>query len=127
MTKKIHAFLFTLLCFFTTLQAQQSQDIRISLSLSHQTLQQAIKEMETRTPYRFSYSEDILVLYRQHITLKAEQQTIRYVLDHIFNGSPLNYKIVGTRVVLQENAPVPPKRNFSGRIVDVRTNAPCPA
>ncbi|XLS28578.1 TonB-dependent receptor domain-containing protein [Flavobacteriaceae bacterium M23B6Z8] len=88
--------------FFTMLQMAANpgfaQD-NIELDLKDVTLDKVLREIKKQTDYKFFFRNDEVNL-KERKSIKAEKESIESVLSKLFNGSDIQYKIVGKQIVL---------------------------
>ena len=102
---------FTLLfCIFLQLQATNSvaQRTRISMNATNATIGTVLNNIERNSEYVFLYS-DKTVNTNRIVSLKTRSKDIRKILDELFEGSDISYKIVNKQIILksvQHNAVV---------------------
>ncbi|NLI36974.1 MAG: TonB-dependent receptor [Bacteroidales bacterium] len=107
---------FTLLfCIFLQLQATNSvaQRTRISMNATNATIGTVLNNIERNSEYVFLYS-DKTVNTNRIVSLKTRSKDIRKILDELFEGSNISYKIVNKQIILksvQHNAVVRVREN----------------
>ena len=79
-----------------------SQD-RITLKLQAADIKKALNTIERKTNYRFLYNE-ALVARKPKINLDVTNQEVTTVLDQIFQGSGIAYKVMQNRLVVLKAA-----------------------
>ena len=75
-------------------------DQPVSVKATDSSVLQVLTNLTATYQLRFSYAPDLLPLQRK-VSLQAEQQPLRVVLDKLFGGSGIRYQIIGSQVVLQ--------------------------
>lgn len=86
----------------SSLQAQvKKDDARVTLDVKDEPLYKVLSEIEKQTSFRFAYNTD-LILEQKHITFRASNLKIPYLLDAIFKGTSITYNITGNQIVLQK-------------------------
>lgn len=94
---------FTLLfCIFLQLQATNSvaQRTRISMNATNATIGTVLNNIERNSEYVFLYS-DKTVNTNRIVSLKTRSKDIRKILDELFEGSNISYKIVNKQIILK--------------------------
>ncbi|WP_247716522.1 SusC/RagA family TonB-linked outer membrane protein [Sinomicrobium weinanense] len=85
---------------FFEVQANSSpSDSKLTLDLEDVTVEEAFRKIETLTEYRFLYESGVTSLSRK-ITLKIKQKEIPDILDILFQGTDVDYKIKGRQIIL---------------------------
>ena len=98
--------------------AQRLEDVRITLQLNHASMKEALREIESRTPFKFlARAEDVEPL--QDITLAIKDQPVVDVLTTLFKGRHLQYKQVGVNIILKKA----PSGN-EGTVIPVQFKSP---
>ncbi|KPM46908.1 carboxypeptidase-like regulatory domain-containing protein [Jiulongibacter sediminis] len=105
------------LLFFIVFSARaQSSTLekRVSINISNQPLELALKMLEKESEVHFSYNPRVLE-FDKNINYKAESRTLDHILNEIL-GPSISYKVHGTHIILQKA----PKRDFyiSGYVRD---------
>ena len=111
--KGIHLFsrVFVLLLFSPIfLIAKTNQDPDISVAFENQKVKQVLSVLESKSDYRFFYSEDAVDLNRK-ISLEMRNKAFFSVVKRLFEESGTAYKVKGKQIILQKiekkkNAPV---------------------
>ncbi len=83
-----------------------SQTAKLSLQTQNSTIEHVLKEIEDQSEYRFFYTEKLDMDKR--IDTHFEKEGINEVLNDVFKGTNINYKIVGRQIALFTD-----KNNFS--------------
>lgn len=130
------------LILFSLLQAHAadaySQKRRVSLQLSHTTLENALSEIEKRTDLYFLYNNK-LVDVKRRVEISAHNKDIEEVLSALFQGTDIRFRVVGNQVILAPPfamaALAPPRPTtlaterqavLTGRITDAENRLPLP-
>ncbi|MGQ8335006.1 TonB-dependent receptor [Sunxiuqinia sp. A32] len=122
----------TLLIFLATFMhlsaSVYSQQTKLDLTLQNATIREALRSIEDQSGYYFLYTnEDVEINRKVNIDLK--KMSIEDVLDNLFKGTDVVYKIADRQVVLlkenQTNANVNQQTSVSGKVTDV-SGAPLP-
>ena len=93
--------LFLLLLFLHAAAPALSQELTFSFSKT--PLEKVFRELEKHTPYRFVYTKEVL-LKGQPVTINVRGTQMKTVLERIFEGQPLSYKLDGHYVLIREKA-----------------------
>lgn len=121
--------LFFLMLFFAVSQAQM-QDPSVSLSAKDTPLKKIFKAIEQQTTYHFLYDEEMIGT-NERGTILVQAIPLSKVLDQLFSGTDITWKIVKKSIVLSREK-IPPAINaapvntFSGIILDVTTGIRLP-
>jgi TonB-linked SusC/RagA family outer membrane protein len=111
----------TLLLLSTFLQvyADGFTQQRVTLSLESADLKTVLNQIEKRTQYRFLYNPAILSKSGKY-TVKATNEYVPSLLDKIFEGSFISYKIVNENLVVlaQGVSDIPMPQELKGRVTD---------
>jgi TonB-linked SusC/RagA family outer membrane protein len=94
----------TLLFVVTLFQLQATetfgQKIKVSLDLENVRLEQVFDKIESLTEFKFIYKDE-KVDYQRIVTVKAKNENVTKVLDKLFKGSNIEYKIVGNQIIIK--------------------------
>lgn len=85
--------------------AQESatvKDSRITVNLTNVPLKQAIAAIQKVSPYRFLYNTK-LIDEKQPVSINAENEEVKSVLDRLFSSTNISFKIVDRQVILSPN------------------------
>lgn len=78
--------------------------VSVELKENSTTLGRVLQSITQQTGYEFSYDDAILNKEISDISLNMRNERIENVLDEIFKGTGISYKIIGNRVFLKENS-----------------------
>ncbi|WP_340203457.1 TonB-dependent receptor domain-containing protein [Ascidiimonas sp. W6] len=105
--------------FFSILQIAANpgyaQD-KIELDLKDVTLNKVLREIKKQTDYKFFFRSDDVNL-KEKKSIKAKKESIEKVLEKLFAGSGIQYKIVGKQIVLNKKIIAPTKIRKQSREV----------
>jgi len=76
-----------------------SQETRLSVNLENTTLENALNQIEQQTQFVFFYNADQIKL-NDRVSINANESNIEDVLNRLFEGKNINYKIIDRRIVL---------------------------
>ena len=76
-----------------------SQETRLSVNLENTTLENALNQIEQQTQFVFFYNADQIQL-DDRVSIKANESNIEDVLNRLFEGKNITYKIIDRRIVL---------------------------
>ena len=101
-----------------------SQQSRITLQIKGKVVEDVLKQIENQSDYSFMYNASQLDLQRL-VSVDAENKTIKEVLDLVFAGQNINYKIIDRHIIISsgskyESATVSQQqiKNIKGVITD---------
>lgn len=103
MKKNLYFFLpvlFLLTTGFTELMAQQQ---RVTLSLTGSNIQTLFQELQKQTGFFFVYNEEQCKDFGE-ITVKAEGESLKQVLDRVFKDKPFSYHFEDEIIVVRKGA-----------------------
>lgn len=78
-------------------------DRRISVNIVNQSTANALLDISSKGKFNFSYSPQVVKVSKM-VNVQASNQTVREILDKMFNGT-LTYKQIGNHLVLQKKIP----------------------
>lgn len=77
---------------------------KVSLELNNTTVEKVIETIEQQTDFRFIYKLTDVDLERV-ITIRAREQSIDYILNKLFNGTAISFKVRDTQIILKKAPP----------------------
>src|SRR5574344_578784 len=94
-----------LFCVFLQLSAVNSvaQRTRTSVNVTNATIGTVLNKIERNSDYVFLYS-DKTVNTNRVVTVRTKSKDIRRILDEVFEGTNISYKIVNKQIILQTNS-----------------------
>jgi hypothetical protein len=109
--RTITTLLLTLAAALLTLRAaaQDLSQVKVTLRLRHNSLKEAMRTIELVTPFKFlARAEDVDAV--QDLSLEATSQPLDKVLRQLLKGHNIQFRQVGTNIVLRY---IPPKQPVS--------------
>ena len=114
--------LFWLINVFCVVSAQAQ---KVSVSGSTSTVQKVMAQIESQTGYKFFYSNKLNL--SRAVSIKAKNANLHEVLNKLFSGTNVTYKIVDKTIVLSEvennvkqnSAPAARGRKVTGKVTDM--------
>ncbi|RRB04671.1 SusC/RagA family TonB-linked outer membrane protein [Larkinella rosea] len=113
--------------------AQEYLSRRLTLHADNQDIKRVLADIEKATDVQFVYSSQVIEK-RQKMSIQATNSTLEEVLVKYFKPLPVNYELVGRKVVLsasttsayetgfvdliEKAATLAPKRMLSGKVTD---------
>lgn len=110
-----------------------SQNVRISMNLKNVSVETVLKEVESKTDYRFIYSNKEIDLYRK-ISFNVKKETVKEILKQLFKDTKIGFELYENRHIIltlkdQKNQGVLPNkqtglyymqvpRNISGKVIN---------
>ncbi|MBN2486174.1 MAG: SusC/RagA family TonB-linked outer membrane protein [Bacteroidales bacterium] len=118
-------FLFILLSFFKV-SANYSQDF-LTLKMENTSIRSILKEIERQTDYTFLY-DNAKVDVNQQKTMSLENKAIETVLDELFAGTQIAYRIKSKQIVLGNKGEsfMLQKLLITGKVTSSDENEPLP-
>ena len=80
-----------------------SQFVNLELVHSKTTVGTIIQSISQQTGYEFSYDVSILNKEISDVAVNVKNERIENVLDQVFNGTGISYRIVNNRIFLKDN------------------------
>ena len=112
------------ICLFCVLQSfaigTYSQNIRLSINQKNISIESALQLIEDKTDYYFMYSA-LIVDVKRTVDIDATNKLVPKILDDIFKGTDISYKIEGRLIALSKNgetSQIEQSRSISGKITD---------
>ncbi|WJS95932.1 TonB-dependent receptor [Flavobacterium johnsoniae] len=78
-----------------------AQKTKVTLELNNSTIEKVIETIEQKTDFRFIYKLSDIDLDRT-VSISVKDQSIYVVLDRIFKGTPTEFKIRDTQIILKK-------------------------
>ncbi|MEZ5199386.1 MAG: SusC/RagA family TonB-linked outer membrane protein [Bacteroidales bacterium] len=96
-----------------------SQKTRLSLDFSKTKLVDALDKIEDLSEFYFLYNEKLVDTERR-ISISAENKKIDEILDELFEGTDINYKITYLKIILAPSflSNNQQQRSISGKVTD---------
>lgn len=100
----------------------KSSSLKVSLSVTNQSLEKVFKEIETQTGYVFWYKVD-MVKQAKKVTVKVFDVDLKRALDEVFKEQPFSYSIVEKNIVVRDKKPA----EMNPRVIHASTTSylPC--
>jgi TonB-linked SusC/RagA family outer membrane protein len=95
-----------------------------NLQIKNQALKEVLKEIESKTNYRFFYNDFIMDGSKQ-VTVNLSNKNIEQVMDELLNGSEVSYKILNNNLIVIAPALELQQNKVTGTILD-KTGQPLP-
>ncbi|OCB69337.1 SusC/RagA family TonB-linked outer membrane protein [Flavobacterium piscis] len=80
-----------------------AQKTKVTLELNNSTIEKVIETIEQKTDFRFIYKLNDIDLDRI-ISISVKDQPINTVLDKLFKGTPTEFKVRDTQIILKKPA-----------------------
>lgn len=118
--KKLYPLLF-FLCANFVVSGQSSLDDPVSIALENASLTDALYALIDEAEVDLSFPNSIIPNIKKY-TFEANQQPLREVLNRLLAGTELEFKQVGTQVIIFKKTPISKQRfTVSGFVRDVET------
>lgn len=110
---------------FIALVSVMNVKAQITISASNKSIKEVIAMIETKADYSFFYSDELSDLNRR-VSLSFHDESIEAVLNALFKGTDIAYKIEGDKQVVlslrSASKNKKPNKTVSGKIVDEQGN-----
>lgn len=117
-------FLLAFICVFHASASVFSQNNLLDIKLKNATVREILKEIESKTDYRFFYNDEFAFLDKR-IDVNISQKRVEETLEQIFTHSNITYKVMPDNVVViypsQKQS-----REITGVVIDLVTGEPIP-
>ncbi len=104
-----------------------SQNTKLSLNLQNATIQQLIKEIESKSEFIFVFYDDALDL-NQKINIRVENLSVEKILERVLDSTGNTFEVFDRQIVIGKKNPatggiiepsvVEQKKEITGRVVD---------
>lgn len=106
-----------------------SQNTRFSLHVRGKQVADILKQIEKESDFRFFYQREQVDVTRK-VDLKADGATVEEILDQLFNGQGVVYKVMEDNLILlrpekdihEQNAPPRQQKTVTGKVTDTKGN-----
>ena len=100
------------------LSALRAQNVRVTIRENGAKMEQVISAIERQTRYLFGIDDEVNT--DLPVTVHAENEPLKKVLDEMFRGTDIVYTVEGTNILLTRRPAAPQSRAVSvtGRVVD---------
>jgi TonB-linked SusC/RagA family outer membrane protein len=134
MIMKLSTFLIFLAVFQLSAKITKGQEAKVTLDAKSLKVFDVLSEIEKQTNYLFFYSPKEINMDK-HISLVAKNEKVSDILDEIFDGTEISYKMVNEHIVLTKRNRINPVANsitttiaqgvrITGTVTDGSTNEP---
>ena len=110
---------------FFGLAQQLSLDMKISINVSHSSLNDAIKQIAEKTGVSFSFTNDIFT-ENQIITYKADNVKLETVLNEVFQNHQIEWLQYQSNIILRKEKVLKSEYRIKGRVGEAFKNSPIP-
>jgi TonB-dependent starch-binding outer membrane protein SusC len=97
-----------------------SQDARLSLNMKNVSAKTVLQQIEDKTQYFFIYDASVVDVEKR-VNIDVENQSIEKILDKLFEGTNVVYKINNRQIALSTDLPsstAQQQRSVSGKVSD---------
>ncbi|MHB9142685.1 MAG: SusC/RagA family TonB-linked outer membrane protein, partial [Paludibacter sp.] len=127
LTMKICLFFLLITIASVSANVSYSQNTKLSLNLQNATIQQLIKEIESKSEFIFVFYDDALDL-NQKINIRVENLSIEKILERVLDSTGNTFAVFDRQIVIGKKNPatgdiiepsvVEQKKEITGRVVD---------
>ncbi|MDO5979019.1 TonB-dependent receptor [Flavivirga spongiicola] len=100
---KLTSLLFIVSLFYMKADNSYSQNTKISLDMESVKIMTILEKIESLSEFRFLGNENVINDFRL-VTIKANKKRIRKILDELFKGTYITYKVIDRQIVLVKEA-----------------------
>jgi TonB-dependent starch-binding outer membrane protein SusC len=117
---------FTVFCFFLGLIQvmavdSYSQQTRLSLNYQNETLENVLRAIEKESEFFFLYNRDLIDV-DQMVSISADNQLIKGILDDLLKGTDIRYAIFDRQIVLSNKEVISEmaaqQKSVSGKVIN---------
>ena len=123
MIMKLSIFILCLTAFSVAASETYSQNAKLSLSMHNVSIKDVLSNIEDKSEFRFFYTEKLSV--ENKVSIDCEKKAIGEVLDGIFEGTDIAYRMVGRQIALFKNTSelsefqAKQQKSVSGKVTDI--------
>lgn len=101
------------------LQANESyaQKTKVSLDLKNVSLEKVLDKIESLTEFKFIY-KDKEVDYQRVVSIEANKENITTILNRLFEGSNIGFKIIDKQIIIKPNHVSDNKNLIKASVID---------
>jgi TonB-dependent SusC/RagA subfamily outer membrane receptor len=101
------------------LQATESyaQKTKVSLTMENVSIEKVLDRIESLTEFKFIYKDND-VDYQRKVTVNVKNKQIRFILETLFAGSNVTYKVVEKQIILKPSETIIIKNNVKTPITN---------
>jgi TonB-dependent starch-binding outer membrane protein SusC len=89
------------------------------------TIREIFKQIESKSNFRFFYNDQVANI-DQKVNLNAENKDISNILDELFQGTNLTYKVLENNLIVISSKALLQQQKVTGRITDATTGEALP-
>ena len=100
-----------------------SQQTKLNLNVRNTAIKDVLKQIEDLSEYSFMYNASKIDVYRK-VDINVENSSLEKILNTIFEGEDINYKVINKIVIISPNTAFPayesvqPPISVSGKVSD---------
>ena len=80
-----------------------AHEVKISLNLKNETLENVLNKIEVLTSYKFMYKDNDLD-YKKNVSINVEMKPLSFVLKQLFDNTNISYIVSNNQIVLKPKA-----------------------
>lgn len=124
MTKGLFYGIITTVIFSGTLiagnsDAQNIEQVKISLNLNQVSLPEVFSAIEDRTGFLFSYDKTLITAWSDQLSLKVTNQSVASILQKVSKETSLSFKQIGENIVVKR-VPPPIGKQLKVEVIEER-------
>ncbi|MGE4587798.1 MAG: TonB-dependent receptor, partial [Mangrovibacterium sp.] len=113
---KLTVFLLCITALGSLAKESYSQETKLTIVLQNASIEDALKEIENQSKYRFFYNDKIDV--NRQVSVNLVDKKIDDVLDELLSQTNIRYEFIDRQIVLSSNKTMQQKKTVSGRVID---------
>ena len=110
---------------FHGLAQQLVLSTKINLTISHSSMNDAIKLIANKTGVSFSFTNDIFT-ENQTVTYKKDEATLETILNDVFRPNHIEWLVYQNSIILRKEKTIKSEYHLKGKVVEARTNKGIP-
>ncbi len=114
---KISMFLLTICLLQVSAMGSYGQNARLTVERGEITVGEALDIIQEKTELKIAFSSEYVDLNRR-VIVNYENEPLANILDNIFEGTDISYKVVSNQIVLYDVSTQQQKINISGKVTD---------
>jgi TonB-linked SusC/RagA family outer membrane protein len=91
--------------------------------VKEQSMREVLKKIETQSNYRFFYNDQLSGL-NNSVTLRADNKSVKEVLDELLAGQQLSYRLLENNMIVIAPNEIAQQQKVSGTVTDASTGEP---
>lgn len=102
---------------FSAFSSSYAQKTKLNLRLQNSQVKEVLNQIENQSEFFFMYDNKQVDVERK-VNMEVNSQSIDQVLEKLFEGTDINYKVVNRQILLYPEDQVSQQKSLSGKVTD---------